>query len=456
MTGESVPVGKSRGDTVFAGTINGNAALEVRATKTAADNTLARIIAMVESAREHKGQSQRFIERFGAVYSPSVLGIAALVAVLPPLLLDQPWPTWLNRATVLVVAAAPCAMVISIPVALVAALGTGARQGVLMKGGVHIEELSRVRVVALDKTGTLTRGRPDVTDVVPLDTNGDPYRPEEILALAAGIEAHSEHPLAAAIVRHARSIGIVPRAVDDFHARPGQGAEAQVEGTMAYAGSPALFAELGHAINTEPISRLQAEGKTVIIVGDAAGPCGLIALRDNLRPNARCALAAMRDEGIERIVMLTGDNARTAAAIAAEAGVDDFFADLSPEGKVERVRELRLQVGEVAMVGDGVNDAPALAEATVGIAMGAAGTDVALETADVALMADDLEKLVYALKLARRNRIIVRQNLTMATIVIALLALGAVVGLLPLPAAVIGHEISEFLVIGNGLRMLRT
>ncbi len=454
VTGESVPVERGPGDTVFAGTINGPSALRVRATHTAADNTLARIISLVESAREHRGQSQRFIEQFGAIYSPAILVVAAAVACGPPLLGGLPWADWLNRATVFIVAAAPCAMVISIPVALVAAIGTGARQGVLIKGGVHLEELARVKVVALDKTGTLTAGRPAVTDVVSLgDRNADRAT---ILALAAGIEAYSEHPLAAAIGRQARSEGLTPVPVTGFRALTGRGAQADAGDRPVFAGSPALFAEQGHPVDPAALAPYQEAGKTLVLVGDAAGALGLIALRDNLRPNARQAVADLRAEGIERVVMLTGDHARTAQAIAAEVGVDEVFAGLKPEDKVDRVRALRARYGDVAMVGDGVNDAPALAEANVGIAMGAAGTDVALETADVALMADDLEKLVTALRLAHRNRHIVRQNLTLATLVITGLALGAIAGLLPLPAAVLGHEISEFLVIGNGLRMLRT
>ncbi len=454
VTGESVPVEKGPGDRVFAATINGHAALEVRAIRTFADNTLARIIQMVEQAQERKGRSHRFIERFGAIYSPCVIGMALLVGTLPPLFAGQDWWTWLTRATVFLVAAAPCAMVISVPVALVAALGTGARQGVLIKGGVHVEDLSRVKVVALDKTGTLTAGRPAVTDVVTIPSD----RPiADLLTLAAGIESRSEHPLARAIVREALRRGLKTARMGAFRALPGSGAEALVEGRRMYVGSPAFFRDtLSRNVPGDLVSDLQSAGKTVVLLGDEEALWGLIALRDEPRPNAARALEAIRREGIERVVMLTGDNERTAQAIAAEVGVDDVMAALSPEGKVAAVRALREQFGDVAMVGDGVNDAPALAEATVGIAMGAAGTDVALETADVALMADDLEKLVYALRLARRNRLIVTQNLTMATIVIAGLALGALAGLFPLPIAVIGHEISEFLVIGNGLRMLRT
>ena len=456
VTGESVPVEKGPGDPVFAGSINGQGALEVEATKTFADNTLSRIIQMVEEAQERKGQSQRFIERFGARYSPAVLLVGALIAVTPPLLFGAPWLVWLTRATVFIVAAAPCALVISIPITLVATLGTGARHGVLIKGGVYVEKLARVRVVALDKTGTLTTGQPEVTDVLVLAPE---MEQERLLALAAGVEQRSEHPLARAILRHAEKTGVAPVPAQGFQALTGVGAQAQVDGATVYVGSPELFArELGLDLSAiEPtIQALQDQGKTVMAVGSDSAVWGLIAVRDRPRENAREAIQALHRLGVAQVVMLTGDNPRTARAIAQELGLDQFFAGLKPADKVAKVRELKARYGDVvAMVGDGVNDAPALAEATVGIAMGAAGTDVALETADVALMADDLEKLAYALELARRNQAIVRQNLALATLVITALVIGAVSGAFSLPVAVLGHEISEFIVIGNGLRMLK-
>ena len=456
VTGESVPVEKQSGDPVFAGSINGEGALEVTATKAFADNTISRIIQMVEEAQERKGQSQRFIERFGARYSPLVLLIGVLLAIVPPLLFGADWTTWLTRATVFIVAAAPCALVISIPITLVASLGTGARQGVLIKGGMYIEELAKIEVVAMDKTGTITRGEPQVTDFVPM--NNGPINNEQMLALAAGIERRSEHPLAQAVVQYTAAQGINPAEIIDFRALSGAGAQAEWNGKRVYIGSPALFQEkLGVDLEalTAEIERLQAEGKTVVLLGEETAVYTLIAIRDNIRDNARQAIENLHKAGIKKVVMLTGDNERTAQAIAQEASVDEFYANLKPEDKVTKVRELSARYGHVAMVGDGVNDAPALAEATVGIAMGAAGTDVALETADVALMADDLEKLVYALKLARRNQTVVKQNLGLSAVVIGVLAIGAVAGGFTLPIAVIGHEISEFIVIGSGLRMLR-
>jgi len=458
--GESMPTdgevisGTSMGDPVYAGSINGEGALEVRATKAFADNTISRIIQMVEEAQERKGKSQRFIERFGSRYSPAVLLIGILIAILPPVVLGADWTTWITRAIVFIVAAAPCALVISIPITLVASLGAGARRGVLIKGGIYVEELAKVKVVAMDKTGTLTRGDPEVTDVL---SNGP--APDHVLAMAASIERRSEHPLARAIVRYAEGRGVQPVESREFRALTGAGASIRIDGKTVYAGSPDLFqSQLSLSINPyrKDIQRLQGEGKTVVLVGDDKEILGLIAIRDNVRSNARQAIESLHTAGVDKVVMLTGDNERTAQAIARELGIDEIYADLKPEDKVSKVRELAARYGHVAMVGDGVNDAPALAEATVGVAMGAAGTDVALETADVALMADDLEKIAYALELAKRNQAVVNQNLGLSALVIGALVIGAVAGWLTLPIAVLGHEISEFIVIGNGLRMLRS
>lgn len=459
VTGESAPVEKRPGNEVFAGTINGEAALEVRATRTHADNTLARIIQMVEEAQEKRGKSQRFIERFGAWYSPAVLGLGVAIALLLPFAFAMSWHDALVRATVFIVAAAPCALVISIPITMVAALGTGARKGVLIKGGVYVEELAKISVVALDKTGTLTKGEPEVTDIILAKAgSGVPADSNALLAIAAAVERHSEHPLARAIVRHAEKAGIVAPAAAAFRALPGAGAEATVSGRQVHVGNPTFFEQqLGIPLDTmqDEILRLQSAGKTVIVIGADKSAWGLFALRDNLRPNAALAIDGLHAAGI-RVVMLTGDNARTAHAIAQDAGIDEVFAELKPADKVAKIRELARERGHVAMVGDGVNDAPALAEATVGIAMGAAGTDVALETADVALMADDLEKLVYARNLAKRTQRVVRQNLALSAVVIGALIAGAVAGAFSLPIVVVAHELSEFIVIASGLRMLRS
>jgi len=459
VTGESVPVEKVPGDKVFAASINGEAALEVRATRTFADNTLARIIQMVEEAQERRGKSQRFIERFGLRYSPAILVIGIVLALILPLVFGMDWRDAIMRATIFIVAAAPCALVISIPITMVASLGTAARNGVLVKGGVYFEELGKVRVVALDKTGTLTRGEPEITDIILNNaTPSGPASEDVLLALAAGVERRSEHPLARAIISKAEEKGVRFPEVTSARSLTGAGAQAEIDGRTVYVGSPALFEDrLGLNFDdlASDIRRLQGDGKTVVLVGSDEAPWGLLALRDNLRPDARRAIDGLHEMGIGRVVMLTGDNPGTAQVIALEAGIDEVYADLKPEDKVAKVRELTTASGHVAMVGDGVNDAPALAEASVGIAMGAAGTDVALETADVALMADDLDKLVYALRLARRTQSVVHQNLGLSAVVIGALIIGAVSGQFSLPAVVVAHEISEFLVIGSGLRMLR-
>ena len=470
VTGESVPVEKGPGDAVFAGSINGEGALDVRTTRAFAENTIARIIHMVEEAQERKGKSERFIERFGHWYSPSVLAVGVLIAIVPPLLFTLSWAAWLTRATVFIVAAAPCALVISIPITLVAALGTAARKGVLIKGGGYVEELAKIRVVALDKTGTITSGEPEVIDFVTIapDATNIPRPPSqqvtrqvtrsEVLAMTAGVEARSQHPLARAIVRFAEAEGAPPVQIEDFQSLTGAAAVARIDGSRVFVGSPVFFeSNLGVRLGsiTADINHLREEGKTVVLVGNDNSVFALFAIRDTVRPNARRAIEALHAARVRKVVMLTGDNELTAQAIARDVGIDKVYADLKPEDKASRVRELADHYGHVAMVGDGMNDAPALAEATVGIAMGAAGTDVALETADVALMADDLEKLVYALQLAKRNQRVVRQNLALSVVVISVLVVGALLGRFSLPVAVVGHELSEFLVIASGLRMLK-
>ncbi|MGB3715571.1 MAG: cation-translocating P-type ATPase [Candidatus Promineifilaceae bacterium] len=456
ITGESLPVEMKPGDTLLAGSLNGEGSIEVEATKAFSDNSLSRIINMVEEAQERKGKSQRFIERFGNRYSPVVLVMGILIAVVPPLFFGGDWTVWVSRATVFIVAAAPCALVISIPVTMVATLGTGARQGVLIKGGKYVEELARIKVVALDKTGTITLGKPEVTEVIVLER--DKTNTEELVSLAAGIERRSEHPLAQAILQYARDERIEPTAISDFRALTGVGAQGNWQGNRVYIGNLLLFNDkLGVSLrgDREEVKRLENEGQTVVALGDSQSIWGLIALRDQIRPTSVRAVDELRKRGISHIIMLTGDNEQTANVIARESQVDTFRARLTPEDKVVEVRKLAERYGHVAMVGDGVNDAPALAAATVGVAMGAAGTDVALETADVALMGDDLERLVYGLDLSRRSQSIVRQNLLLSILIISTLSLGAVLGMLTLPMVVIGHELSEILVIANGMRMLR-
>jgi Cd2+/Zn2+-exporting ATPase len=453
VTGESVPVHKTDGNIVFAGTINESGALEVEATRTVDDNTLSRIIHLVEEAQEQKATSERFIHRFGKWYSPIVLLIGILLFIIPSLL-DGQWHDWAVRATVFIVAASPCALVISIPITMVAALGTSARKGILIKGGIHLEALARIRIVALDKTGTLTTGKARVSDILPHHGQIENH----VLMLAASVERFSQHPLAHAISEEVRQRDLTLYDATEFESHTSQGVSAKVDGSRILVGSPNWFA-VGLAVDLSPwesrISSLQREGKTVVLVGSDTDVFGIIAIRDGIRPNALESINTLRQVGIRRTVMLTGDNAVTAAAIAEESGVDEYIADLKPEDKSSAISELMRKYGDVMMVGDGVNDAPALATATIGVAMGAAGTDVALETADVALMADDLSKLPLVLQHAKRARRVVRQNLALSMVVITGMVIGSIFGGFSLPVTVIGHELSELLVMLNGLRLLR-
>jgi Cd2+/Zn2+-exporting ATPase len=450
VTGESVPVAKGPGDRVFAGTVNLEGALVLEATATFEDNTLSKIIRLVEQAQSEKGRAQRFIERFGRRYSPVVLLTAVALVVLPPLIgLD--WSTWATRAVVLLVAAAPCALVMSTPVAMASAIGTAGKNGVLIKGGIHLENLGTVRAVAFDKTGTLTRGEPVVTTIVAAPG----WTEREVLARAAAIERFSEHPLARAVMAKAQNEGIEVPEAGDFQALPGAGARAVVGEVSLYVGSPALFQQLGARVPAElsdKIDELRDSGHTVVFVGTDEEVRGLLAIRDEIRPEAKDALQALREAGIEHIIMLTGDNQRTANAIARELGIDDVRAELKPDDKARIVKALAEEYGGVIMVGDGINDAPALAAATVGIAMGTAGTDAAIEAADVALMADDLRKVAYAVRLGRRARAISRQNIIFSLAVLAILIPGALTGWVGVSLAVTAHEVSELLAVANGLR----
>ena len=452
VTGEAVPVEKGVGAEVFAGSVNGSGALEVEATRPFTENTLQRIVQLVEEAQAQKSQTQRFVDRFSDRYSPAVLAAALLVAVVPPLL-GGDWREWFLRAVTLVVAAAPCALVMSVPVAVAAAISRGGREGVLIKGGAQLEALGRVRVVCFDKTGTLTAGQPQVTEIVVLDG----YDAREALALAAAIESRSEHPLARAIVDRAKHDEVPFEPAEGFEALVGHGAKARVNGQELWIGSPALVELLSPtAVLPAQVTQLQAEGKTVTVIGEGTRPLALIALRDEPRPEAREAIAQLRRLGIRHIAMLSGDNERTAQAIAAELGLDEVLAELRPEQKVDAVKRLRERHGPIAMVGDGINDAPALATADVGIAMGVGGTDAAIEAADVALMAEDLRKVPEAFRLGRRAGRISRQNLIFSIALLAILIPSAVVGVLTVVIAVLVHEVSELLAVGNGVRAGRS
>ena len=463
ITGESVPVDKEPDTEVFAGTLNGEGVLEVRSTRPASDTTLARIIHSVEEAQATRAPSQTFVDRFARVYTPAVVVVAALLTIAPPLLGLGTWGEWFYRALVLLVVACPCALVISTPVTVVSALAGAARRGILIKGGLHLENAAKVRVIALDKTGTLTEGQPAVVDVVPF--GGTDAR--TVLALAATAEARSEHPLARAVLQRATEEGIQPEPASETVAITGKGIRTQVGEMVVHVGSERLFAGTGELSGEarEVVERYAKQGRTAVLVGTATNggaPIlrGVIAIADRVRPQAPEALRALHRAGVQRIVMLTGDNQGTARAVADSlggpgAGVDEFRAELLPENKVEAVRELQRAHGKLAMVGDGVNDAPALAAADVGIAMGSAGTDVALETADIALMADDLSKLATTIRIARKAERIIRANIVFSLVTKAMFVVFATFGLATLWMAVFADMGASLLVVLNGLRAMR-
>ena len=446
VTGESIPVDKSAGMQVFAASINGQGALVIEATASFSDNSLARIIHLVEDAQEHKGRAQQWMERFGRRYSPAVL-LTSLLMLVVPWLASADMVFWAERAVMLLVAAAPCALVISLPIAMAAGIAGAGRRGILIKGGAHLENLGRIRIIAFDKTGTLTWGKPRVTDVVPLRGSE-----EELLAHALSLEQFSQHPLARAIVDYCREKQVTEKRSANFLSLMGEGVQAEIDGQVWYLGKPQIFAGQGISLAAEEdrIQRLQEEGKTVVLLGDGQSVHGLIALRDSLRDGVTEVLAGLRRAGL-RTVMLTGDNPGTARRIADMLGIDDVRAGLKPEDKVTAVQALEQQ-GPVLMIGDGVNDAPALAAATCGVAMGAAGSDAAIEAADIALMADDLAKLEEAMQLGRKARRVSYQNIVFAILVLLVLVPAALSGLLSIAITVLVHEASELLAVANGLR----
>jgi Cd2+/Zn2+-exporting ATPase len=451
ITGESVPVDKGPGDPVYAGSLNGHGALEVAVTRRVADTTLARIIHLVEEAQGERAPSQQFVERFARIYTPVVFGLALGLMLVPSLFFGRPWAPWIYRGLALLIVSCPCALVVSTPVTIVSAIANAARRGILIKGGAYLEELGRLRAVALDKTGTLTRGAPEVIDVIPLDGRS----PDDLVALAAAVEAQSEHPLARAIVRAARRRRLSLPSAERFTAIPGKGGHAVVSGQVVYVGSPRLFTEMGNGAGTEGVvARLEGEGRTVMLAGTPQGILGILALADQLRPESRQTVAGLRAVGVRHVALLTGDNRAIAERIAGEVGADTLRSEILPEQKLEAVRALRAKFGSLAMVGDGVNDAPALAASSVGIAMGVAGSDVALETADVALMADDLSRLPFLVRLGQTAVRVIRQNIAFA-LAIKVLAIAAVFpGWLTLWLAVLGDMGASVLVTLNGMRLL--
>jgi Cd2+/Zn2+-exporting ATPase len=450
INGESAPADRAPGDAVYAGSLNQLGALVIRTTQLAADSTIARIVELVEQAQGSRAPSERLVDRFARIYTPLVF-VAALVVATVPALFGADASTWIYRALALLIVACPCSLVISIPVAVISAIGAAARNGVLIKGGEALEDLARIRVVALDKTGTLTSGTPRLVTIHAFGRLDQ----VEALRLAASLERHSEHPLAAALTRAAADRGIALAEAEDLSALPGRGIDARLDGRALWAGGPRLAGERLGASFPPSVAELEAQGETVILLGEADRALAAFGLRDEARAEAQAAVAALRRNGVERIVMLTGDNVDVARSVAERVGIDEFRASLLPDEKLARVREFEHAIGAVAMVGDGINDAPALAAARVGVAMGAAGSAVALDSANVALMGDDLRRLPMAIDLARRAVRIMRQN-----VVASLLVKGFVVALVPFGLVTLWMAIAadmgmSLVVTLNGLRLLR-
>ena len=453
ITGEPIPVVKDKGAEVFAGTVNQRGVLEVQVTKLSRDTTLARVIHSVEEAQAKKSSFQRFGETFGKIYTPAMFVLALGVMVIPVWFLGGLWSQWFYRGLVVLVVSCSCGIALSIPVAVVAAIGNAARNGILFKGGIYLEQAATIKAVAFDKTGTLTIGRPQVTDVIALGN----YSRDEILALAACLESRSEHPLGEAIVRKAREDDIVFDPAEKFEALVGRGAKGQVDGRIFYIGGTRLFLERNMDLDSiqSRLCDLEAQGKSTMLLADDRQLIGVIAVGDRLRFETRDAIQQLKQIGIRQVAMLTGDNEGTARAIAEQAGIDTYFARLLPDDKVAKVKQLRQINGAIAMVGDGINDAPAMAVADLGVAMGAAGTDVALETADIALMSDDLSKLPVVFNLSRRTVRNIRQNIIISLTVIAFLVPAALVGWVGMVPGLLINEVGGLAVIANGLRLLR-
>jgi Cd2+/Zn2+-exporting ATPase len=452
VTGESRPVEKGIGDDVFAGTINGDGALTIESTKDAGHTTLANIIRMVSEAHSRRAPSEQWVEKFARIYTPTVMLLSLVILLVPPLVFGAAWSVWIYSSLVLLVIACPCALVISTPVSIVAALTAAARAGVLIKGGVFVEAPARLRAIAFDKTGTLTEGKPTVVEMVPLSEHDE----GELLERAAALESRSEHPLAQAILTHANERGVSAEPAEDLQVIRGKGATASYQGRTFWLGSHRFLEEREQETEAvhDQLEQMSAEGRTVVVVGNEDHVCGLIALADEVRPESRAAIDELRDVGIERLIMLTGDNLATAQSVARQTGVDDFRAELMPQDKVDLVSRLVDEFGSVAMVGDGVNDAPAMARATLGIAMGAAGSDAAIETADIALMSDDLSKLSWLVRHSRRALRVIRQNIVFALGLKALFVILTFAGLASLWAAIAADTGASLLVIVNGLRLL--
>ncbi len=458
ITGESLPVSKEPGDEVFAGTINGEGTLTVTSTRPADDTVLARIIRTIGDAHERRAPVEQWVERFAARYTPTVMILALLVALVPPLLFSASWQPWIYNALVLLVIACPCALVISTPVSIVAALASAARAGVLVKGGGYMELPAKLDALALDKTGTLTFGTPQVSDIVPLDAK----EARVLLAEAAAIEQRSTHPLAAAIARAASDYGLDPATALDVITTPGKGLRARIGEQELNLGSWRFICESAGGREIDPdgsiasrVIELEAAGRTVVALSDVNGVRGLLGLRDTVRPEARAAIAELHALGVREIVMLTGDNAAAAEVVAREVGIDTVRAGLLPEDKVAEVEVLAARHTVVAMIGDGVNDAPAMARANFGIAMGAIGSDAAIETADIALMSDELARVPWLVAHSKRTLAIIRQNIVFSVGIKVLFMILTLLGIASLWGAIVADVGATLLVVANALRLLR-
>ena len=452
ITGESVPVSKSQGSPVFSGSLNGQGTLEIRVTRLASDSSLAKILHLVENAQAQRARSQTFIDRFARYYTPAMIAFALALAAVPPIVFGQPFSTWFYRGLVVLVIACPCALVISTPVSVVCGLTRAAREGILFKGGAYLEELGRIRTFFFDKTGTLTLGKPEVVAVRSFRGRSE----QEVLRLAAAIESRSEHPLAEAILDVAGNRGIQPPAATDVQAVPGMGVRGRVNGEICLVGNPSFFdGTSGFAgSDLEAVKKWEGRGATVVVVGTEREAFGMIAIQDSVRKDAADALGELRNLGATALTMLTGDNAETGKAVASLLSMDAVHAGLLPEQKIALVREVVEKGEKVAMVGDGINDAPALAQASVGIVMGAAGTDVALEAGDVVLMGDDLRKIPFAVRLGRRTLRIIRFNVVFSLASKAVFLVLAPLGFVTLWMGVAVDMGVSLLVVGNSMRLL--
>src|SRR5690554_4098229 len=452
ITGESVPVTKTVGDEVFAGTLNEEGLLEVKVTKKVEDTTISKIIHLVEEAQAERAPSQAFVDRFAQYYTPAIVVLVLLIAVVPPLLFGADWSMWVYQGLAVLVVGCPCALVVSTPVAIVTAIGRAAKEGVLIKGGVYLEELGSIKAMAFDKTGTITVGKPAVQHVKIYDGN---ISEQQLFEIAHALEKKSQHPLAKAIMHYADKFSIEGQLdVENFQSITGKGIEGKIDGDLYKIGSPSMYEEVDSNVKQD-IETYQEEGNTVVIVSKNKAVLGIIAIADTVRGNAKQALDQLNDLGMKETILLTGDNEKTAQAMSEKVGIKSFLANLLPKDKQTEVKKMKEQYGKIAMIGDGVNDAPALATADVGIAMGGAGTDTALETADVALMGDDLEKLPFTVRLSRRALSIIKQNISFSIGIKIFALLLVIPGWLTLWIAILADMGATVLVTLNALRLLR-